>query len=135
MTWCRVGSRAATAARTATVLPAPTSPVTTPRAASTTRKLIRAIASARAWRANRSRAGCSCRTGSGSGRSGWPATPGSPVFPVAARGELAEPGEVDLRAGAGFLVVSGGDQAEVVDPGRGRRGPGSLGDRAVHVPA
>ena len=30
MTWCRVGSRAATAARTATVFPAPTSPVTTP---------------------------------------------------------------------------------------------------------
>jgi hypothetical protein len=56
MTWCRVGSRPATAARSATVLPAPTSPVTTPRADSTTQKLIRAIASAWAWRANRSRA-------------------------------------------------------------------------------
>src|SRR5487761_415652 len=32
MTWCRVGSRPATAARSATVLPAPTSPVTTPSA-------------------------------------------------------------------------------------------------------
>src|SRR5271169_2993407 len=57
MTWCRVGSRPATAARRATVLPAPTSPVTTPSADSTTQKLIRAIASAWAWRGNRSLAG------------------------------------------------------------------------------
>src|SRR5258707_6207151 len=51
MTWWRVGSRAATAARSATVFPAPTSPVTTPSADSTTQKLIRAIASACAGRA------------------------------------------------------------------------------------
>src|SRR5229473_3376806 len=57
MTWWRVGSRAATAARSATVLPAPTSPVTTPRADSTTQKLIRAIASACAARPDRSFAG------------------------------------------------------------------------------
>src|ERR1019366_5718825 len=54
MTWWRVGSRPATAARSATVLPAPTAPVTTPSADSTTQKRIRAIASACAWRANRS---------------------------------------------------------------------------------
>src|ERR1019366_6113626 len=56
MTWWRVGSMPATAARSATVLPAPTSPVTTPSADSTTPKLIRAIAAACAGRANRSRA-------------------------------------------------------------------------------
>src|SRR6266498_213901 len=56
MMWWRVRSRAATAARTATVLPAPTSPVMTPRAASATQKLMRATASAWVSRANRSRA-------------------------------------------------------------------------------
>ena len=49
--------------------------------------------------------------------------------------EHGQPGEVDLRAGAGLLVVGGGDQAEVVDPGRRRAGPGGLGNGAVHVPA
>src|SRR5712671_4372691 len=57
ITWWRVGSSPETAARSATVLPAPTSPVTTHSADSTTQKPIRAIASAWAWRANRSRAG------------------------------------------------------------------------------
>ena len=45
------GSRAARAARTATVLPAPTSPVMTPSACSVMHQLIRATASAwAAWR-------------------------------------------------------------------------------------
>src|SRR6266568_2172356 len=56
MTWKRVRSRAAVAARTATVLPAPTSPQTTPRAASAMQKPMRAMASAWAVRAMRSRA-------------------------------------------------------------------------------
>ena len=51
-----MGSRVATAARTATVLPAPTSPHSTPRVASATQKPMRATASAWAWRVNRSRA-------------------------------------------------------------------------------
>src|SRR2546423_117450 len=48
----RAGSRAARAARAATVLPTPTSPVTTPRAFSVTAQVIRAAASPwPAWRA------------------------------------------------------------------------------------
>jgi hypothetical protein len=47
----REGSRLARAARRATVLPAPTSPVITPRACSLMHQLIRAAASAwAAWR-------------------------------------------------------------------------------------
>src|SRR2546421_488473 len=53
MTWCRVGSSPATAARTATVFPAPTSPVITPSRIWSMQKLIRAVAWAWAWRANR----------------------------------------------------------------------------------
>src|SRR5216684_1131273 len=118
MTWWRVGSRAATAARSATVLPAPTSPVTTPSADSTTQKLIRAIASAWACRANRSRAGMALPNG------------------VRARPKCAaQSGEVDLGSGAGGLLVRGGDHAEVVDPGRGRVRAGGLRDGAVHVAA
>lgn len=45
MTW-RAGSRAAVAARIATVLPAPTSPVMTPMACWSTHQVIRATASA-----------------------------------------------------------------------------------------
>src|SRR6478736_2201217 len=54
MTWCRVGSSPATAARAATVFPAPTSPVMTPSRIWSMQKLIRAVAWAWAWRANRS---------------------------------------------------------------------------------
>src|SRR6266511_483794 len=46
MTVWRVGSKAATAGRAATVLPAPTSPVTTLRARSPTSQVMRATASA-----------------------------------------------------------------------------------------
>src|ERR1035437_2563994 len=46
MVVCRDASSPARAARIATVLPAPTSPVTTPRARSLTHQLIRARASA-----------------------------------------------------------------------------------------
>src|ERR1700723_3141406 len=56
MIWWRVGSRPATAARTETGLPAPTSPVMTPRADSATQKLTRATASAWALRGKRSAA-------------------------------------------------------------------------------
>src|SRR6266566_8933385 len=141
MTWWRVGSRPATAARSATVLPAPTSPVTIPSAHSTTQKLIRAIASACAWRGNRSRAAMDLPNGCGPARNARPTAPRSPLFLLllllvaVAAGELAEPGEVDLRAGAGLLLVRGGDQAEVVDPGRRRFGAGGLGHRPVDVPA
>ena len=48
---CRVGSRAASAARTATVFPAPTSPVITPMRCSVMHQPIRATASPwAAWR-------------------------------------------------------------------------------------
>ena len=46
MTVVRLWSSPASAARTATVLPAPTSPVTTPRARSSTHQVMRATASA-----------------------------------------------------------------------------------------
>src|SRR5690348_17073692 len=124
MTWCRVGSRAATAARTATVFPAPTSPVTTPGVCSTTQKLIRAIASAWACRATRSLAAIAFPNGVRARPkcAAHGARLGIAAVPV--RRELhLEPGEVDPGAGAGFLVVGGGDHARVVDPGRvcGRR--------------
>src|SRR6202043_896767 len=80
LTWCRVGWSAATAARSATVLPAPTSPVTTPSADSTTQKLIRAIASACAWRGNRSRAGMDLPNGCGPGRNARPMARRSPLL-------------------------------------------------------
>src|SRR5258708_21813390 len=62
--------------------------------------------------------------------------PGSPVLPVAAGdGERAEPGEVDLGAGACFVVVGGGDHGQVVDPGHGGLGAGGPGDGPGEVPA
>src|SRR6266536_2524872 len=108
MTWWRVGSSAETAARRATVLPAPTSPVTTPSADSTTQKLIRAIASACAWRANRSRAGMDLPNGVRArpkcAAHGAALTPLLLLLPLllvllltgSAGGELAQSGEVDL---------------------------------------
>src|SRR5487761_865522 len=116
MTWCRVGSRPATAARTATVLPAPTSPVMTPSRVSAMQKLIRAVAWV--WASPK----CAAHG----------ARLGIPVLPA---GEHLQPGEVDRRAGAGFLVVRGGDHPEVVDPGGVRRGRRGRGDGAVHVTA
>src|SRR5215510_6023880 len=136
MTWCRVGSRAATAARTATVFPAPTSPVTTPSVCSATQKLIRAIASAWACRANRSLAAMAFPNGVRASPkcAAHGARLGIAAVPV--RRELhLQPGEVDLGAGAGFLVVRGGDHAQVVDPGRVRRGRRGRGDGLVDVPA
>src|SRR5271169_3408783 len=118
MTWCRVGSRPETAARTATVFPAPTFPVTTPSACSTMQKLIRAIASAWAWRANRSLAAICLPNGVRA--SPKCAAHGARLAITAVPGlrELhLQPGEVDLHPGAGFLVVGGGDHAQVVDPG------------------
>src|SRR6266542_2475106 len=56
MTWSRVRSSWEVAARTAMVLPAPTSPQMTPRAASAMQKPMRAMASAWAVRLMRSRA-------------------------------------------------------------------------------
>jgi hypothetical protein len=43
--------------------------------------------------------------------------------------EAAERGEVDLRAGTGFLLMRGGDQAGVVGPSLLRLWPGRWGDR------
>src|SRR5450755_2085848 len=99
MTWWRVGSRAATAARSATVLPAPTSPVTTPSADSTTQKLIRAIASACAGRRTGPGRRWTRRTGCGPGRSARPTARRSPLLLVlagVAGGEHGQLGEVDL---------------------------------------
>src|SRR4051794_39576025 len=119
MTWCRVGSRPATAARTATVLPAPASPEMTPSKVSVMQKLIRAVAWAWAWRANRSPAAIALPNGVRA--SPKCAAHGArlviAVLPAGLRRHL-QPGEVDRRAGAGLLVVGGGDHAEVVDPGR-----------------
>src|SRR5215472_4579228 len=135
MTWCRVGSRPATAARTATVLPAPTSPVMTPSRVSAMQKPIRAVAWAWAWRANRSLAAIALPNGVRA--SPKCAAHGARLGIAAVRGrrQQLQPGEVDRRAGAGFLVVRGGDHSQVVDPGRVRRGRRGGLDRAVHVPA
>src|SRR5487761_741132 len=129
MTWCRVGSRPATAARTATVLPAPTSPVMTPSRVSAMQKLIRAVAWAWACRANRSLAAIALPNGVRASPkcAAHGARLGIPVLPA---GEHLQPGEVDRRAGAGFLVVRGGDHPEVVDPGGVRRGRRGRGDGA-----
>src|SRR5580700_3132354 len=135
MTWCRVGSRAATAARTATVLPAPTSPVITPSRIWSMQKLIRAVAWAWACRANRSPAAIALPNGVRA--SPKCAAHGARLVTAFFRAGLRQhlqPGEVDRRAGAGFLVVGGGDHAEVVDPGRVRRGRRGR-DGAVHVSA
>src|SRR5258708_35806128 len=128
MTWCRAGSRPATAARAATVLPAPTSPVITPSRVSVMQKLIRAVAWAWACRANRSPAAIALPNGVRA--SPKCAAHGARLGIAAVRGlpQRRQPGEVDRRAGAGFLVVRGGDYPQVVDPGRVRRPPrGPLG--------
>src|SRR6266487_4691857 len=136
MTWCRVGSSPATAARTATVFPAPASPVITPSRIWSMQKLIRAVAWARAWRANRSPAAVAFPNGVRA--SPKCAAHGARLaiavlLPVAGPGR--QPGEVERRAGAGLLVAGGGDHAEVADPGRLRRRRRSRGDGAVHVTA
>src|SRR5579859_2605525 len=136
MTWCRVGSSPATAARTATVFPAPTSPVITPSRIWSMQKLIRAVAWAWACRANRSLAAIALPNGVRA--SPKCAAHGARLVTAvlrAGRRQHLQPGEVDRRAGAGFLIVGGGDQAEVVDPGRVRRRRRRRGDGAVHVPA
>src|SRR3989454_6326728 len=138
MTWCRVGSRPATAARTATVLPAPTSPVMTPSKISVMQKLVRAVAWAWAWRANRSPAAIALPNGVRA--SPKCAAHGARLaiavlLLVVSAGLQGQPGEVDRRAGAGLLVVGGGDHAEVVDPGRLRGRRRGRGDGTVHVTA
>src|SRR5437868_14291868 len=118
MTWCRVGSSPATAARTATVFPAPTSPVITPSRTWSMQKLIRAVAWAWACRASRSPAAIALPNGvrvspkcaAHGARLG--------IAAVGGRRQHGQPGEVDRRAGAGLLVVGGGDYPQVVDPGR-----------------
>ena len=84
-------------------------------------KLIRAVAWAWACRANRSPAAIAFPNGVRASPkcAAHGARLAIAVLPVAAaHGQL---GEVDRRAGAGLLVVGGGDHAEVVDPGRIRR--------------
>src|SRR2546423_8742975 len=123
MTWCRVGSSPATAARTATVFPAPTSPVITPSRIWSMQKLIRAVAWAWAWRANRSLAAIAFPNGvRASPKCAAHGARLAIVIFLLAAGLGRQLGEVDRRAGAGLLVVGGGDHAEIVDPGRvGRR--------------
>src|SRR5487761_135589 len=134
MTWCRVGASPATAARTATVFPAPTSPVITPSRIWSMQKLIRAVAWAWACRANRSPAGIAFPNGVRASPkcAAHGARLAIAVLLVLHAGEL---GVVDRGAGAGLLVVRGGEDAEVVDPGgvRGRRR--SRGDSLVDVMA
>src|SRR2546421_7288343 len=136
MTWCRVGSSPATAARTATVFPAPTSPVITPSRIWSMQKLIRAVAWAWAWRANRSLAAIAFPNGVRASPecAAHGARLAIVIFLLAA-GLGRQLGEVDRRAGAGLLVVGGGDHAEIVDPGRVRRRRRRRGDGAVHVTA
>src|SRR3989440_1560147 len=136
MTWCRVGSSPATAARTATVFPAPTSPVITPSRIWSMQKLIRAVAWAWAWRANRSLAAIAFPNGvRASPKCAAHGARLAIVIFLLAAGLGRQLGEVDRRAGAGLLVVGGGDHAEIVDPGRVRRRRRRRGDGAVHVTA
>src|SRR5215470_1478569 len=139
MTWCRVGSSPATAARAATVFPAPTSPVITPSRVWSMQKLIRAVAWAWAWRTNRSLAAIALPNGVRASPKcaahGARLAIAVLLFLAVSAGLRGQLGEVDRRAGAGLLVVGGGDHAEVVDPGRFRRWRRSRGDGTVHVPA
>src|SRR6516162_2818248 len=123
MTWCRVGSRPATAARAATVFPAPTSPVITPSRVWSMQKLIRAVAWAWACRANRSLAAIAFPNGVRASPkcAAHAARLAIAVLLLVVSAGQGQLGEVDRRAGAGLLVVGGGDHAEVVDPGRLRR--------------
>src|SRR2546430_11616726 len=120
MTWCRVGSSPATAARTATVFPAPTSPVITPSRIWSMQKLIRAVAWAWAWRANKSPAAIAFPNGVRARPKC--AAHGAPLalallLVVCARLH-GQPGEVDRRARAGFLIAGRRDPAQVVAPRR-----------------
>src|SRR5258705_4019887 len=138
MTWCRVGSSPATAARTATVFPAPTSPVITASRIWSMQKLIRAVAWAWAWRANRSPAAIALPNGvraSPKCAAHGARLATAVLLLVVSAGLQGQLSEVDRRAGAGLLVVGGGDHAEVVDPGRLRRRRRSRGDGTVHVTA
>src|SRR2546428_13267835 len=114
MTWCRVGSSPATAARTATVFPAPTSPVITPSKIWSMQKLIRAVAWAWAWRANRSPAAIALPDGVRA--SPKCAAHGARLaiavlLLVVSAGLQGEPGEVGRRPRAGLVVLGGGEQA------------------------
>src|SRR2546430_15396133 len=120
MTWCRVGSSPATAARTATVFPAPTSPVTTPSRVWSMQKLIRAVAWAWAWRANRSPAAIALPNG---GRASPKCAAHGARLAIAVllvAGPGRQPGEVDRGVGAGLLVLGGGGPPQGADPRRGR---------------
>src|SRR2546429_458578 len=136
--WPRQFPPNGTAARTATVFPAPTSPVITPSRIWSMQKLIRAVAWAWAWRANRSPAAIAFPNGVRA--SPKCAAHGARLaiavlLLVVSAGLQGQLSEVDRRAGAGLLVVGGGDHAEVVDPGRLRRRRRSRGDGTVHVTA
>src|SRR4029453_13948263 len=116
------------------VFPAPTSPVITPSRIWSMQKLIRAVAWAWAWRANRSPAAIAFPNGVRASPkcAAHAARLAIAVLLAVSAGQHGQPGEVDRRAGAGFLVVGGGDHAEVVDPGRVRRRRAGGLDSAVH---
>src|SRR5260370_19056498 len=134
MPWWRVGCSPAADARTATVFPAPTSPVITPSRIWSMQKLIRAVAWAWAWRANRSPAAIAFPNGvRASPKCAAHGARLAIAVLLLAAGLGGQLGEVDRRAGAGLLVVGGGDQAEIVDPGRVRRRRRRRGGSPVHV--
>ena len=149
MVW-REGSRSARAARTATVLPAPTSPVTTPRARWLMHQPIRATASA--WAVCR----CSiCGASPAEGRLGEAVVglqsvtrhrclrrPGAASLSSrAGRVGRGVPSGAGMRRGPSAVVrtASGGQlggvlvfaQVQVVDAGRCRRGWGRSSGRAL----
>ena len=130
---CREASRPATAARAATVLPAPHSPLITPIACSLMHHAIRATAS-RVRAMGVQHAGREVLAERHPGEPVMRAQPvdahprsprrsspsPSPSPSSSARLGLGEAGVVDALA-AQLGVALGGQQAEVVDPGRRRR--------------
>src|SRR5487761_167370 len=123
MTWCRVGSSPATAARTATVFPAPTSPVITPSRIWSMQKLIRAVAWAWACRANRSPAAIAFPNGVRASPkcAAHGARLAIAVLLVLHAGEL---GVVDRGAGAGRRRCRGDSLVDVMADDERHRGPG-----------
>src|SRR5659263_536610 len=121
MTVCREASSPANAARSATVLPAPTSPVITPSAVSLMHQRIRATASAcPPWRC--SIAGARSRRNSGAVEPevGAQLVQAHRISSGSVVSALVGAASSAASAGSG-PGVAGFDQPQVVDAGRGRR--------------